>query len=31
MFVFAQSVCAQGIKAIQAVTGDKICVGGGDG
>jgi WD40 repeat protein len=31
MFVFAQSVCAQGIKCIQAVTNDKICVGGGDG
>ena len=31
MFVFAQSVCAQGIKNIQAVTNDKICVGGGDG
>ena len=31
MFVFSQSVCAQGIKNIQAVTNDKICVGGGDG
>ena len=31
MFVFSQSVCAQGIKSIQAVTHDKICVGGGDG
>mmetsp|Transcript_16438 Transcript_16438/g.27883 ORF Transcript_16438/g.27883 Transcript_16438/m.27883 type:complete len:281 (+) Transcript_16438:800-1642(+) len=31
MFVFSQSVCAQGIKNIQAVTKDKICVGGGDG
>jgi len=31
MFVFSQSVCAQGIKNIQVVTNDKICVGGGDG
>jgi hypothetical protein len=31
MFVFSQSVCAQGIRSIQAVTNDKICVGGGDG
>jgi WD40 repeat protein len=31
MFVFSQSVCAQGIQSIQAVTHDKICVGGGDG
>lgn len=31
MFVFSQSVCAQGIKSIQAVTNDKIAVGGGDG
>jgi len=31
MFVFSQSVCAQGIKSIVAVTNDKICVGGGDG
>lgn len=31
IMVFTQNVCAQGIKCIQAVTNDKICVGGGDG
>lgn len=31
LLVFTQNVCAQGIKCIQAVTKDKICVGGGDG
>jgi hypothetical protein len=31
LLVFTQNVCAQGIKSIQAVTNDKICVGGGDG
>ena len=31
LLVFTQNVCAQGIKCIQAVTNDKICVGGGDG
>ncbi len=29
--VFTQNVCAQGIKCIQAVTNDKICISGGDG
>ncbi len=31
LLVFTQNVCAQGIRCIQAVTHDKICVGGGDG
>ena len=31
LLVFTQNVCAQGIRCIQAVTSDKICVGGGDG
>ena len=31
IMVFTQSVCAQGILCIQAVTHDKICIGGGDG
>lgn len=31
IMVFTQNVCAQGIKCIQAVTSDKICVSGGDG
>jgi hypothetical protein len=31
ILVFTQNVCAQGIKCIQAVTSDKICVSGGDG
>ena len=31
MLVFTQNVCAQGVRCIQAVTSDKLCVAGGDG
>lgn len=31
LLVFTQNVCAQGVKSIQSITQDKICVAGGDG
>jgi len=31
ILVYSQNVCAMGIRTVQAVSADKVCIGGGDG